>query len=153
MKERPNAIDFMNVCKLLHPFEKQLIEIKKAKDRDELLEIVYSKQPHEVIGFDRRSEAFIRYDITNLSKKIFNIVKSLKQYTYENKTIREINDLRANGSSNSYSQWTLEQVYIHLQTMYDNVIWGKDLVDELYVEYTVIQGDILDILNCFLVRT
>ena len=67
--------------------------------------------------------------------------------------IQEINDLRATSSSISLSQWTLEQVYIHLQTMYDNVIWGGDLVDELYVEYTVIQGDILDILNCFLVRT
>jgi hypothetical protein len=153
MKERPNALDFMNVCKLLYPFEKQLIEIKKAKDRDELLEVVYSKQPHDVIGFDRNSEVFIKYDITNLSKKIFNIVKSLKKYTYENKTMREINDLSAIGSSIPFSQWTLEQVYIRLQTMYDNVIWGRDLVDELYVEYTVIQGDILDILNCFLIRT
>jgi uncharacterized protein (UPF0335 family) len=153
MKEKPNAIDFMNVCNLLYPFEKQLIEIKKAKDRDELLEVVYSKQPHEVTGFDRNSEVFIKYDITNLSKKIFNIVKNLKQYKYDIKTMREINGLRATGSSELFSQWTLEQVYIHLQTMYDNVIWGADLVDELYVEYTVIHGDILDILNCFLVRT
>jgi hypothetical protein len=67
--------------------------------------------------------------------------------------MREINDLSAIGSSIPFSQWTLEQVYIRLQTMYDNVIWGRDLVDELYVEYTVIQGDILDILNCFLIRT
>lgn len=153
MKVRPNALDFMNVCNLLYPFEKQLIEIKKAKDRDELLEVVYSKHPHEIIGFDRNSEVFKKYDITNLSKKIFNIVKGLKQYTFENNMIQEINNLRATGSSNSFSEWTLEQVHIHLQTMYDNVIWGKDLVDELYVEYTVIQGDILDILNCFLVRT
>lgn len=152
MKERPNAIDFMNVCNLLYPFEKQLIEIKKAKDEDELLEVVYLLQSHEVIGFDRSSEVFIKHDITNLSKKIFDIVKSLKQYEYDSKTIREINGLRATGSSDSFSQWTLEQVYIHLQTMYDNVIWGADLVDELYVEYTVIHGDILDILNCFLER-
>src|SRR5690606_19798923 len=103
MKKRPNVIDFMNVCKLLYPFEKKLIEIKKAKDRDELLEVVYSKQPHEVIGFDRSSEVFIKHDITDLSKKIFNIVKSLKQYKYDKKTIREINDLRATGSSESFS--------------------------------------------------
>lgn len=153
MKERPNAIDFMNVCNLFYHFEKQLIEIKKAKDRDELLEVVYLVQPYEVIGFDRSSEVFIKHDITNLSKKIFTIVKSLKQYKYDNKTIQEINGLRATGSLDSFSHWTLEQVYIHLQTMYDNVIWGGDLVDELYVEYTVIRGDILDILNCFLART
>lgn len=153
MEERPNAIDFMNVCNLLYPFEKKLIKIKRAKDRDELLEVVYSKQPHEVIGFDRNSEVFIKYDITNLSKKIFTIVKSLKQYKYDNKTIQEINGLRATGSLDSFSHWTLEQVYIHMQTMYDNVIWGEDLIDELYVEYTIIRGDILDILNCFLVRT
>lgn len=153
MKERPYAIDFMNVCRALYPFQKQLVEIKKAKDRDELLEVVYSKQPHEVSGFDRSLEVFIKHDITNLSKKIFDIVKGLKKYEYDDNMMQEINDLRATSSSISLSQWTLEQVYIHLQTMYENVIWGRDLVDELYVEYTVIQGDILDILNCFLVRT
>ncbi len=153
MKKRPNAIDFMNVCSALYPFQKQLVEIKKAKDRDELLEVVYLKQPYEVIGFDRTLDVFIKYDITNLSKKIFDIVKSLKKYEYDDNMIQEINGLRATGSLDSFSHWTLEQVYIHLQTMYDNVIWGGDLVDELFVEYTVIHGDILDILNCFLVRT
>ena len=153
MKKRPNAIDFMKVCSALYPFQKQLEEIKKSKDRDELLEVVYSKQPHEVIGFDRTLDVFIKYDITNLSKKIYDIVKSLKKYEYDDNMIQEINNLRATGSSDSFSHWTLEQVYIHLQTMYENVIWGGDLVDELFVEYTVINGDILDILNCFLVRT
>ena len=153
MKERPYAIDFMNVCSALYPFQKQLVEIKKAKDKDELLEVEYLKQPHQVIAFDRTSEVFIKHDITNLSKKIYDIVKSLKKYEYDDNMMQEINDLRATSSSDSFSQWTLEQVYIHLQTMYDNVIWGEDLVDELYVEYTVIQGDILDILNCFLIRT
>ena len=77
MNNKPYAIDFMNVCSALYPFQKQLIEIKKAKDRDELLEVVYSIQSHEVISFDRNSEMFIKHDITNLSKKYLILSKVL----------------------------------------------------------------------------
>ena len=151
--KKPNAIDFMNVCNVLYPFEKQLVEIKRAKDNGEFFEIVYSEKPHEVIGYDRNSEVFIHHDITYLSKKIFDIVKGLKQYNYDDKVIQEINDLRATDSTDTFNEWTLPQVYAHLQMIYNDVCWGKDLVDELFVEHTIIEGDILNILNCFLERT
>ena len=95
---KPDSLDFMQALKVLYPFKGRLEEIKNAELNDEF-ETVEITDPWLAITYFRDSNAYHKYDIKKISLEIYEAVKSLTHYAYDNQTWLHIQEKIATESS------------------------------------------------------
>jgi hypothetical protein len=148
---KPNSIDFMKALKVLYPFKDALEKVKEAFDHDEF-DTIEITDPWSAITYFRSSEAYVTYDIEHLSHKIYEAIKDLNQYQINNHERDQILKLLGTEITNCFDGWKLDQVYMYLMMIFEDLKHRDNIPDQIIIENSIIRGDILSIINCFLIR-
>lgn len=147
----PNSLDYMNALQVLYPFKDALEEIKEAFDHD-VFDTIEITDPWSALTYYRSSEAYTTYDIEGLSKKIYSAVQGLQRYQI-NQTKRDyIFEMLGTENTNLFESWMLDEVYIYLIMIFEDLNIMDGHPDQIIIENSIIRGDILSIINCFLTR-
>ena len=149
-QNKPDSLDYMQALKVLYPYKTRLELIRNAEKNDEF-ETVEITDPWSAITYFRDSKAYHTYEIKKISLEIYEAVKTLPHYTYEEKTWNDIQEKIAT-DERGFESWELRDVYYYLQMLFEDLSYGKTHVDDIVIENAIIRGDILDIITCFLER-
>ena len=144
-------IDFENALRILYPFKEQLELVKKA-DNEGLFDFQEITDPWSALTYFRESNAYENLQIKRLSTNLFQAMKALKQYHYTSEMYDIIHNDSMKEDLNGFESWRLDEVYYYLQMMFEPSIIDGDNINDVVIENVIINGQLLDIINCFLYR-
>lgn len=149
--EKPNALDFMKALELLYPYKAELETIHQAEQDGEFDDMEIT-DPWSAISYFRSSKAYETYHVNHLAHRIYQSIKELKVYPYSNEMYERIQMFLAVEETGSYEKWTLEEVYIYLTMIFEDIRYNEGGIDEITIENVIINGELLRIMECFLIR-
>lgn len=143
-----HSMDYMKALDILYPYKLKLEIIKLAYLNEEFDSTLSAdmKEPYDMITYFRESEAYDTYNIKSVAKALNHKIKELDFLSYS--FIGSVEMEHKHGCNLPCvfdGDWTLTEVYQYLIHLFD-------LDDYVVIENSILNGDILGILNCFLIR-
>lgn len=151
MYNKPDTLDLINAFDLLIKYRDRLIEIKEAVENEEF-ETIDSSDPWIALTYYRESMAYQKYEIKDLSEAVYKDVSSLKKYNYSPEDYERIQKSLATEVDDTFSNWTLSDVYLYLQMLFEDLKYNDGGMDDVVIENCIIQGELLSIIDCLLYR-
>ena len=142
-----NCFDYFKVIEILNPFKKRLEIIYQAAINDEFeVEDLDYSDPYKVLRYYLDSNAYEKYQIQDLALELKEKLKGLDKKDYCFDDLLRIEEKYGMDIPHEFDyRWTLEDVYKYLLGLIDS----EGLV---IVESSIINGEILGIFNCFIIR-
>ena len=150
MSNKPERTDYINAVNILIKYRDKLTQIKEAVENEEFETIDDSSDPWIVLTYFRESIAYQKYKIKDLSEALYKDVSTLKKYNYSGKDFTRIQTLIETEFEDTFSNWALSDVYLYLQMVFEDLEYNDGGMDDVCIENSIIQGELLRIIDCLL---
>lgn len=139
--------DYSLVLKILKPYKKVLSDIYQAYLNDEFEDenLDYSN-PYCVLRYYENCIAYKKYNIKELAQKIKNDLSVIDFYGYSFSDYIYLEESYGNEIPHDFDQnWRLKDVYMYLVGLLNSN--GLTII-----ETSIVNGEIISIFNCLLIR-
>ena len=145
---KPNSLDYKEALDVLYPYKAQLEKIKIAYLNEEFQPrlVIEYMEPGEALNYLTDSEAFKTYGVKEIGKDLSEKIKKLDHKDYHFNKYFGIEEKHGCEMPYEFDEtWELSDVYYYLLYIFD-------MEDPVIIEHSVINGDLIGILNCFFIR-
>jgi len=154
MIPKPNTLDYIDALNRLIIYRERLLHIKMAEDNEEfeMTAVADMLDPWSALTYFRDTDAYHIYKINELSKELYVCIKNIKRFDYTPNDYDRIQMRLGTEEDNTFMNWPLSDVYLYLQMIFEDYKYNEGGIDEIVIENSIIQGQILAIVDCFIYR-